>query len=376
MLSIDGDRSYHTPGRPSSDSPDSRVTGRNQSRARPLGFHRGRGERGIEGLSEVVRFAHLSDWHATTLARAGLDRFRGKRLSGFASWLLGRRRHHSLAILEAAFRDVQSLAVDRIFVTGDLTHISLESEFEAARAQLDRLGPPEKVFLIPGNHDCYVPVEPSHGWDYWAPFLRGQLPSEVDAELAPWLTAPPATDGSASIKDAAPRHADYPTLRVVGRVAVIGLCSAIPTPIFRAGGMLGPQQLERLRHLLEVLGRRGLCRVLLIHHPVHPEGEPERRALWDAEALRKLLARTGAELVLHGHKHRRRVHFLDGPEKPIPAIGVPSSSEVGSRPDRLAQYHVYSVRASNSGRGFELSAEVRGYDAKTRAYARVPDRLF
>ena len=327
-------------------------------------------------MSEIVRFAHLSDWHATTLARAGLDRLRGKRLSGFASWAISRRRHHSPAILEAAFRDVQAQAVDRIFVTGDLTHISLPSEFEAAREQLDRLGSPEQVFLIPGNHDCYVPVEASLGWDHWAPYLRGQLPSEVDAELAPWLVAPSAKNGAVSTTDTAPRHADYPTLRVFGRVAVIGLCSAIPTPIFRAGGELGPQQLERLRHLLEVLGRRGLCRVLLIHHPVHPEGEPERRALWDAEALRQLLAAAGAELVLHGHKHHRRVHFLDGPEKRIPAIGVPSSSEVGSRADRLAQYHVYSVRASDSGRGFELSVEVRGYDPNTRAFALLPDRLF
>ena len=177
------------------------------------------GSGGIEGVSEVLRFAHLSDWHATTLEHAGRERFRGKRLSGFASWALSRRRHHSPAILEAAFRDVQSLAVDRIFVTGDLTHISLPSEFEAARAQLERLGPPEQVFLIPGNHDCYVPVEPASGWDHWAPYLRGALPGEVDAELAPWLTAPTDADGGAAprgLSDAPPRRSgrgDRPLLR-------------------------------------------------------------------------------------------------------------------------------------------------------------------
>jgi 3',5'-cyclic AMP phosphodiesterase CpdA len=329
----------------------------------------GRGSGGIEGVSEVLRFAHLSDWHATTLAGAGMDRFKGKRLSGFASWALQRRHHHSPAILEAAFRDVQAQAPDRILVTGDLTHISLPSEFEVARAQLARLGPPEQVFLIPGNHDCYVPVDPALGWDRWAPYLRGQLPGEVDAELAPWLTAPPTPL-------AAPRHADYPTLRLADRIALIGLCSVIPTPIFRAGGELGSRQLERLRELLERLGRRGLFRVILIHHPVHPHGEPQRRALWDADAFRRVLAASGAELVLHGHKHLRRVHFLDGPAKPIPAIGVPSSSEVGSRPERQAQYHVYEVRALGSGGGFELSVAVRGYDAGRAAFVGLPDRLF
>ncbi len=320
-------------------------------------------------MSELFRFAHLSDWHGTTLAGAGLARFRGKRLSGFASWALRRRHHHSPAVLEAAFRDVHAQALDRVLVTGDLTHISLPAEFEVARAQLERLGPPGQVFLIPGNHDCYVPVEPALGWDRWAPYLRGELPGEVDAELARWLTPPPTPL-------AAPRHADYPTLRIVDRVALIGLCSVIPTPIFRAGGELGPRQLERLQGLLEGLGRRELCRVILIHHPVHAGGEPQRRALWDGDALRRVLAASGAELVLHGHKHLRRVHFLDGPAKPIPAIGVPSSSEVGSRPERQAQYHVYAVRALGPGQGFGISVEVRGYDPAEGRFVALPDRLF
>ncbi len=319
-------------------------------------------------MSGLFRFAHLSDWHATTLSGGGWDRFCGKRLSGFASWALRRRHHHSPDVLEAAFRDVKAQAVDRIFVTGDLTHVSLPAEFEAARAQLEGLGPPDRVFLIPGNHDCYVPVAASRGWDHWAPYLRGRLPVEVDAELAPLLAAPPAPD-------AAPRHADYPTLRLFDRIAVIGLCSVVPTPIFKAGGELGPAQLARLEGLLDVLGRRGFFRILLIHHPVHPHGEPERRALWDGEALRRVLAGSGAELVLHGHKHLRRVHYLDGPQKPIPAIGVPSASEVGSRPERRAQYHLYAVRALGPGEGFALSVEVRGFDPARGIFEALPDAL-
>lgn len=319
-------------------------------------------------MSGLFRFAHLSDWHATTLAGGGLERFRGKRLSGFASWALRRRHHHSPEVLEAAFRDVRAQGVDRIFVTGDLTHVSLPAEFDVARDQLERLGPPDRVFLIPGNHDCYVPVDASRGWDRWAPYLRGRLPSEVDAELAPLLASPPAPD-------AAPRHADYPTLRLFDRIAVIGLCSVVPTPVFKAGGELGPVQLARLEGLLDVLGRRGFFRVLLIHHPVHPHGEPERRALWDGEALRRVLAARGAELVLHGHKHLRRVHFLDGPQKPIPAIGVPSASEVGSRPERRAQYHVYSVRPLGPGEGYALSVAVRGFDPARGVFEALPDTL-
>ena len=58
---------------------------------------------------------------------------------------------------------------------------------------------------------------------------------------------------------------------------------------------------------------------------------------------------------------------------------MPSTSEVGSRPDKVAQYHVYRVArakgdATHGGR-FELNAEVRGYDSSTGEFAAVSDDL-
>lgn len=331
--------------------------------------------------SGEVRFAHLSDWHATTLAGGGAQRFRGKRLSGWASWALNRRRYHDPRILAAAFRDVHAQSVDRILVTGDLTHVSLESEFRAAALQLAELGPPDRVFLIPGNHDCYVAADARVSWDHWANYLRGDDSLGLDDELRAIL-APPPEPGRA------PRYADYPTLRIADGLAMIGLCSSIPTPIFRAGGHLGPQQLERLEALLGLLETRGLGRVVMIHHPVAARGEPARRALWDGDALRGVLSRVGAELVLHGHKHRRRVNRVPGPRGEVPIVGVPSASEVGSKPDKHAQYHVYTLRrrhpdasVASEGQGaasaprFEIEAEIRGFDAGQGAFVRVDEVL-
>lgn len=321
-------------------------------------------------MTRELRFAHLSDWHATTLAGAGAEAYRGKRLSGWASWRLNRRRHHSPEILAAAFRDVQAQRFDGVMVTGDLTHISLDSEFRVAAGQLAELGAPDRVFLIPGNHDCYVPVEPSRSWDLWAPYLRGDEPGSLGADLAGCLADP----GPSS---RAPRRDDFPTLRLVGDVALVGLCSSIPTPVFRAGGELGARQLERLEGLLTVLGRAGYCRILMIHHPITLQGDSPRRSLWDGEALRAVLARVGADLVVHGHKHRRRIDHVAGPEREIPVIGVPSASEVGSRPDRMAQYHVYTVsrREEAQGGGFSLQGEVRGYQPDRRVFEPVEDSL-
>lgn len=319
-------------------------------------------------MSSQIRFAHLSDWHATTLLGAGRALSSPKRLSGWASWRLSRRHRHSVEVLEAAFRDVRSRGVDRILVTGDLTHVSLPQEFLAAADQLAALGTPEQVFLIPGNHDCYVPVAAAESWDRWADYLSGTAPEHFDAATADCL-APASPPGIA------PRHEDFPTLRVHGALATIGLCSAVPTPIFRAGGQLGVGQLERLERLLVALREQGLCRVVMIHHPVVEHAEPPRRRLWDGDALRAVLARAGAELVLHGHKHRRRVNRLPGPAAEIPVIGVPSASEIGSKPDRRAQYHVYSVEQAAGPARFRIEAEIRGYDAQTGEFAQVDEPL-
>ncbi len=317
-------------------------------------------------MNGEFRFAHLSDWHATSLAGGGLDRFRGKRLSGWASWALNRRRYHDPAILDAAIRDVHAQAVDRVLVTGDLTHVSLEREFEVAAGQLAKLGSPDEVFLIPGNHDCYVRTDPARSWDHWAPYLRGAEPDDLPPSLAALASPSPP-------KGAAPAFGDYPTLRLHDRLAVIGLCSSIPTPIFVAGGELGEVQRDRLERLLQELGDQGRFRVVLIHHPIAKGSEPARRALWDGEELCGILERVGAELVLHGHKHRRRLHRVPGPTGDVPIVGVPSSSEVGSKPGKRAQYHLYHVREEAGG--FRLEAEIRGYDPGSGEFEAVAEPL-
>ena len=61
-------------------------------------------------MREVVRFAHLSDWHARTLARAGHGPFRGKRLSDFVSWAISRRH------TEQFFADLKDLGCEPAMV--------------------------------------------------------------------------------------------------------------------------------------------------------------------------------------------------------------------------------------------------------------------
>ena len=112
---------------------------------------------------------------------------------------------------------------------------------------------------------------------------------------------PPATDFQV-----------FPTLRRRGPVALVGLNSGVPKPPFFATGTLGEAQIAAAEKLLADLGREGLCRVVLIHHPPLTT-EKHFKRLTDAAAFQAMIRRVGCELVLHGHNHRSEVARIDGP---------------------------------------------------------------
>ena len=100
--------------------------------------------------------AHLSDPHLGPLPRPRLAELASKRLLGFVNWHLRRHACHRPDVLDALIADVSAAAPDHIAITGDLINIALEEEFGPARAWLDRVGAPDRVSFVPGNHDIYV----------------------------------------------------------------------------------------------------------------------------------------------------------------------------------------------------------------------------
>ncbi len=277
-------------------------------------------------MTTVFRLAHLSDVHLGPLPRPRPNELLSKRITGFLSWQLRRRRAHRPSVLEATVAALAAAAPDHWAITGDLANIALPGEFERARDWLAGLAPPERATLVPGNHDAYVPGAEAF-WQLWAPWMNG--------------CASPA---------------DFPFLRRVGPLALVGLSSAVPRPWGDAAGALGPAQLERLRDLLGRAGREGLCRVVLVHHPPVEGWSAARKTLLDAAALRAVLAREGAELVLSGHDHRLEVGALDGPEGAIPVVAAPSASLHAREPERRGGGLLYTLRHRPGGR-FRIEAE-------------------
>lgn len=300
----------------------------------------------------MFTLAHLSDLHATPVRPADPRDLLGKRLLGWLSWRAKRSRSQLPEVLDALLHDLAGVRPDQIVVTGDLTNVSLEAEFAAARTWLERMGGPDRVSVVPGNHDAYVSLPRDRAWGLWTEYLDSD-PGAPDAK-------------EADVRD--PAHG-FPTLRVRGPAAFVGLSSARPTAPFLATGRLGERQLARLERLLAALAETSLCRVVLVHHPVTEGTARRRRELDDAAALRAVLRRTGADLVLHGHTHETHVARVEGPEGPIPVVGVRSASNVGNNPKKRAQWHLYEVdRDSGNGHRFRLRMRVRGYDRATGSF--------
>jgi 3',5'-cyclic AMP phosphodiesterase CpdA len=293
----------------------------------------------------MFSIGHLSDLHATPVRFEGVQQLLNKRFFGWLSWHLRRRHVYRPDVLGALIEDLREVAPQQVVVTGDLTNVALESEFDAARVWLGRIGSPERVFVVPGNHDAYVSVPRSRSWDRWSEYL--------------------ASDAPHGVGEIASGDAEFPTFRRRGPVALVGLCSAHPTGIFRATGSVGPGQLERLEALLTELAGVDVCRVVLVHHPITDGATSPRRSLSDAAAVRAVLRRAGADLVLHGHNHRTQLFQVPGPEGPIPVVGVRSSSYMGRKPGKRARYHLYDLEpgaGDRPGARFRVTMRTRAYD--------------
>ena len=306
----------------------------------------------------MFSIGHLSDLHATPVRIEGAAQLLNKRFFGWLSWHFRRRHVFRPDVLDALIEDLHEMAPDHVAVTGDLTNVAIESEFEAARAWLARIGSPEQVFVVPGNHDAYVSVPRARSWDRWSEYLASD---------------PPRGGGGVANGDA-----DFPTLRRRGPVAFVGLCSAHPTGIFRATGSVGPGQLERLEVMLTELADADVCRVVLIHHPITDGAAAPRRSLSDAAAVRAVLRRAGADLVLHGHNHRTQLFQVPGPEGPIPVVGVRSSSYMGRKRSKRAHYHIYDLEPGASDgpcARWRVVMRIRAYDPESGRFRPEGERV-
>jgi 3',5'-cyclic AMP phosphodiesterase CpdA len=291
-------------------------------------------------------FVQLSDPHVAPLPAARLRDLWNKRVLGFLSWRVRRRAVHLTDVLACLVRDVHAQAPDHTVVTGDIANLALPEEFVRGAAWLRTLGSPHDVSIVPGNHDAYVAVPWDTSVGLWASYMgteepRPRLPRALD---------------------------DFPFVRVRDRVAFVGISTARPMKPFLATGEIGAAQMSRVEEILLDLRRRNLFRVVMMHHPPTAHATKARKRLVDAEPFREVIARVGAELVIHGHTHRPSLGVLRSPCGATPVVGTPSASASrASGDEHYARYHIYRLDFTSSRP--RLTLEVRGLDPHAMAFA-------
>lgn len=291
-----------------------------------------------------MRIAHLSDLHILDLKNVPPRAFLSRRLMGGINLITRRRGAHSAEVFERLLEDLLEQGPDHTVITGDLSNLALDSEFERVAAYLRLLWDYDRLSVIPGNHDYYTP-EAIREHRFEKAFYPYMFPdfSDLDSEF-------------------------YPYAKRVDRVSIFGLCSAVLPPVGYAWGEVKAAQMMRLVHLVHEPRFRNTFKIVLIHHHFH-----QRRSMTEfsgtlkgRDELADLFLENGVDLVLHGHDHIGRLGWLQNGTRRIPVVCAGSATATDPRPDRAGRYNIYTIDDTGLAR-----IEVRRYDDRIRRFERV-----
>lgn len=191
-----------------------------------------------------------------------------------------------------------SRGFDHVVLSGDLTALALDEEFEGVRTALGPLADrPDKLTVIPGNHDVFTPgsLRKKRFEAWFGHLLDSDLP-ELRGE-GPW-----------------------PHVRLLGDdVAIVGLCSARVPPVPGiAAGFVGDDQLAALTKICEHPRVKGRAIHVVVHHaPLRPDGRLDSRHHGMADGARLVEAAVlgKVQTILCGHIHNRfRYAVANGPQ--------------------------------------------------------------
>lgn len=224
-----------------------------------------------------MRIAHISDLHLLeprSERRGALEQLRLLYLSALrplsAAGRLSRFRRALSAALQGGF--------DHLVITGDLTEDGKVGQFEEVARLLHESGiSPEKVTLIPGNHDAY---EDPRGWQ-----------RALEGPLRPFARTSGGHVG---------KVLDF------GELAILPVSTSVHQHWSSSWGQIEEAELEALDRRAADPGFANKALLVAQHHPPHPyEFAPLQwlDGLRESARLLALLARRRAVQVLHGHMH-------------------------------------------------------------------------
>jgi 3',5'-cyclic AMP phosphodiesterase CpdA len=238
----------------------------------------------------MARILHISDVHVQVdYGHRPWRRMGWRRVLAQVEYgLLRRSRRYANArdTLERIAGEVTRRKIDHVVLSGDLTGLALDEEFQGVQEGLGALAQRKDLLtVVPGNHDVFTPgSQRSRRFEKWFGHL-------LDTDL-------PGTRAEGA----------WPMVRLVGdALAIVGLCSArVPLMPGHAAGWVGDEQLGALQRIVRHPRMKGRIIYAVLHHaPMRRDGGPDRlgHGLTDARRVLDACRLAGVAAILCGHLH-------------------------------------------------------------------------
>ena len=290
-----------------------------------------------------MRLAHISDLHILDLHGVTAKRFVSRRVFGGANLLLRRAGAHKIETVERLIEDLLREEPDHILVSGDLSNLALDSEFERAFHLLKLLGDRSRLYVVPGNHDYYTAgaIKARRFEKYFHPYMFERF-----SDLDPW---------------------PYPFVKDLGPIAIVGVNSACQTVPPFAYGMISERQYTNLEAALTAIPA-GKLKGVLMHHALHrmPGRKEYTDRLIGRDRFLNTLFKHKVDVVFYGHDHAGRISELRRDGHSLRLICCGSSTRSGDTEDACGRYRIIHLED-----GAIRAIDTKVYDPSDRAFHRV-----
>ena len=254
---------------------------------------------------------HISDLHFHTYPQ-NFQECKSKRILGMGNLFFRRAKQYPLERAKLLVEQIQQLKWDHLVISGDLTQLSLERGFSLARETLEPLlKDPERVTIIPGNHDRYV--KQSGGKDYYQQYF-GEF----------------FGDGEIHVRKL---NSDW---------VIVGWDSAHPNDWLTASGTVRRSTIQATENLLSSFPEKTRF-IIVNHYPLtFPDGwkVDHFHELYNLVPVRNwILRHPNIRLYLHGHIHRNWQHRLSRNSAPELLLLNSASSTSRLHPGQKSSFH-------------------------------------
>ena len=232
-----------------------------------------------------LKLLHVSDFHfldeqLNLKALLKSKYWRTKRFIDWANCRFKRSGEFSVAVREALLRKIADSDWDYLIISGDITSLGTEREFEIAHKALSPVFNGRRVIITPGNHDRYVRQS-----------LRDKL---LEQYFGNYLIQPNK------------HYHSLPILHLNDEVAVMMFDMALPRGLFSSRGKL-IDSISKFENAIKQLPQSTKIKIGVGHYPTFlPKHITESylHRLSKRHRVKRLLLNHDFKLYLHGHIHK------------------------------------------------------------------------